>query len=157
MAAPSAVRRLLLATGFLVLVQAGVGLVINLYGLFPIRPRDSRAGADRIRAYESFAWAVGHGTLALAVHTVLGLTLVLLSIVAATRAVLLRQRAVAFWTVLGALLVIGAAAFGGSFLANDKTLYSLLMALFALSAELCFHLAVDLLPSGRHEAVATLR
>ncbi|MER5515925.1 hypothetical protein [Streptomyces sp. NPDC002763] len=157
MAAPSAVRRLLLATGFLVLVQAGVGLVINLYGLFPTHHRGSQAEAHRIRAYESFAWAVGHGTLALAVHTALGLTLVLLSIVAAVRAVLLRQRAVAFWTVLGTLLVIGAAVFGGSFLASGKTLDSLLMALFALSAELCFHLAVDLLPSGRHGPVATLR
>ncbi|WP_089100895.1 hypothetical protein [Streptomyces hyaluromycini] len=155
MAAPRAVRRLLLVTGFLVLVQAGVGLVINLYGLFPFHRQSSQAGAPRIRAYESFAWAVGHGTPALAVHTALGLTLVLLSIVAATRAVLLRQRAVAFWTVLGALLVIGAAAFGGSFLANGKTLYSLLMALFALSSEVCFHLAVDLLPSGRHRAVAS--
>ncbi|MGW2958027.1 hypothetical protein ACWDGI_05995 [Streptomyces sp. NPDC001220] len=157
MAASRAVRRLLLATGFLVLVQAGVGLVINLYGLFPVHHRGSPAEPHRIRTYESFTWAVGHGTFALAVHTALGLTLVLLSIVTAARAVLLRRRAVAFWTVLGALLVIGAAAFGGSFLANGKTLNSLLMALFALSAELCFHLAVDLLPSDRHGAVATLR
>ncbi|MFD4600804.1 hypothetical protein ACFWPQ_22595 [Streptomyces sp. NPDC058464] len=157
MAAPSAVRRLLLATGFLVLVQAAVGLVVNLYGLYPAHHRGSPAGAHRIRAYESLTWAVGHGTLALAVHVALGLTLVLLSIVAAARAVLLRQRAVAFWTVLGALLVIGAAVFGGSFLADGKTLHSLLMALFALSAEVCFHLAIDLLPSGRHGAVAALR
>ncbi|MER5528417.1 hypothetical protein ABT075_28175 [Streptomyces sp. NPDC002677] len=157
MAAPSTVRRLLLVTGFLVLVQAGVGLVINLYGLFPAHHRGSQAGAHRAGAYESFAWAVGHGTFALAVHTALGLTLVLLSIVAAVRAVLLRQRAVAVSTVLGALLVIGAALFGGSFLSSGKTLDSLLMALFALSAEVCFHLAIDLLPSGRHGAVATLR
>ncbi|MGV4985500.1 hypothetical protein ACVB8X_23105 [Streptomyces sp. NRAIS4] len=149
MAAPRAVRRILLATGFLVLVQAGVGLVVNLYVLYPARHPGSRAGA-----YESFVWAVGHGTLALAVHTALGLTLVLLSITAAVRAVLLRERAVAFWTVLGALLVIGAAAYGGSFLANGKILDSLLMALFALSAEVCFHFAIHLLPSGRHPAFA---
>lgn len=157
MAAPRTVRRLLLAAGLLVLVQAGVGLVINLYGLFPVHHRGSRAGAPRI-GYESLAWTVGHGTsVALSVHIALGLTLVLLSIVAAAGAVLLRQRAVAFWTVLGALLVIGAAVFGGSFLAYGKTLNSLLMALFALSAEACFHLALDLLPSERHGAVATLR
>jgi hypothetical protein len=152
MAAPSAVRRILLATGFLVLVQAGVGLVVNLYVLYPARHPGSRAAAYPIRVYESFVWAVGHGTLALAVHAALGLTLVLLSIVAAVRTVLLRQRAVAFWTVLGALLVIGAAVNGGSFLANGKVLNSLLMALFALSAEVCFQLAIHLLPSGRHPA-----
>ncbi|MFD8811056.1 hypothetical protein ACFV23_06065 [Streptomyces sp. NPDC059627] len=157
MAAPGTVRRLLLATGFLVLVQAGVGLVVNLYGLFPVRHRGSEAGAHHIGAYESLTSALGHNTLALTVHVALGLTLVVLSIVAAARAVLLRQRAVTFWTVLGTLLVIAAAVFGGNFLANGKTLNSLLMALFALSAEACFHLAIDLLPSGRHEAVATVR
>jgi hypothetical protein len=154
-AAPGTVRRLLLATGFLVLVQAGVGLVINLYGLYPARHRSSQAGAHRLGAYESLTWSVGHGTLTLTVHAALGLTLVVLSIVATARSVPLRQRAVTFWTALGALLVIGAAVFGGSFLANGKTLNSLLMALFALSAEVCFHLAIDLLPSGRHGAAAT--
>ncbi|QHC23492.1 hypothetical protein [Streptomyces sp. GS7] len=152
MTAPSAVRRILIATGFLVLVQAAVGLVVNLYVLYAAPHPGSRAGAYLIGAYEGFVWAVGHGTLALAVHAVLGLTLVLLSIVAAVRAVLLRQRAVAFWTVLGALLVIGAAVSGGGFLADGKILNSLLMALLALSAEVCFQLAIHLLPSGRRPA-----
>ncbi|GGU93920.1 hypothetical protein GCM10010211_71100 [Streptomyces albospinus] len=152
MATPSAVRRILLATGFLVLVQAGLGLVVNLYVLYPTHHPGSQAGAYLIRVYESFVWAVAHGTFALAVHTALGLTLVLLSIIAAVRAVLLRQRAVAFWTVLGALLVIGAAIKGGSFLASGKILDSLLMALLALSSEVCFQLAIHLLPSERHPA-----
>ncbi|MGD3111156.1 hypothetical protein [Streptomyces sp. YGL11-2] len=150
MASPSAVRRILLATGFLVLVQAGVGLVVNLYVLYPAHYPGTRAGSYLIRAYEGFAWSVGHGTFALAVHSTLGLALVLLSIVAAVRAVMLRHRAVAFWTVLGTLLVLGAAVNGGSFLADGKILNSLLMALLALSAEVCFQLAIHLLPSGRH-------
>ncbi len=152
MAALSAVRRTLLATGFLVLVQAGVGLVVNLYALYPAPRPGPRARTYLVRDYESLVRAVGHGTVALTVHAALGLALVLLSIVAAVHAVLLRRRAVAFWTVLGALLVIGAAVNGGSFLAEGKIFNSLLMALFALGSEVCFQLAVHLLPSGRHHA-----
>jgi hypothetical protein len=152
MAVSSAVRRTLLVAGSLVLVQAGFGLVVNLYILYPAHHPGPPAGAYLMRAYDSFVWAVGHGTLALAVHAALGLALVLLSIVAAVRAVLLRRRAVAFWTVLGALLVIGAAINGGSFLADGKILSSLLMAVFGLSAEVCYQLAIHLLPSKRHQA-----
>ncbi|MFE3646278.1 hypothetical protein [Streptomyces sp. NPDC057579] len=152
MAAPRAVRRLLLATGFLVLVQAGLGLVVNLYVLYPAHHPGSPTGAYLSGAYEGFLWAVGHGTAALAVHVVLGLALVLLAIVAAVGAVLLRQRAVAFWSVLGALLVIGSAVNGGRFLASGQIFNSLLMALLALSSEVCFQFAIHLLPSERHPA-----
>ncbi len=125
---------MLLGAIVLVLVQAGLGMAVNLYVTVPAHhpgahPADYFAGS-----YDSVAWAIAHGTLALVLHASLGLALVVVAIGAAIHALRSSRRAVAFWSVLGGLLVVGAAFNGASFLDFNDNISSLLMALLAFGA-----------------------
>lgn len=91
------------------------------------------------------AWAISHGTIALAVHAALGLALAVMTIAVAVRAVMLRTGWVAVTSVLGAMLVVGAGFNGASFLDFGQNFSSLLMALLALGALCCYLTGVYLL------------
>ena len=128
----------------LVLIQAALGMVVNLYAQIP----DHHPGAQPANyfsgSYHSVAWALGHGTGSLAAHAGFGLLLILVTIVVAIRSVRAR-RSVAVLGVLAALLVIGAGFNGASFLDFNKNLSSLIMALLALAALLCYGVMLYLL------------
>ena len=71
---------------------------------------------------------------ALAVHASLGLALAVFAIGAAVHAIRAGRRAVAAWSVLGGLFVIGAGFNGASFLDFNHDVSSLIMALLAFAA-----------------------
>lgn len=139
---------LTLWAGILVVTQVAVGMVVNLYVTVPkhhpgAEPSNYFTGSSR-----SVAWAISHAPAALAVHAALGLALVLIALALAIRALLLRAGWVAFATVLAAGLVIGAGFNGASFLDfGGMNISSLLMALLALGALVCYLLGGYLLGS----------
>lgn len=140
-------RAMLLAVIVLVLVQAGLGMAVNLYVAVPAHHPGAHPANYFSGSYDSVTWAIGHGTLALVLHASLGLALVVVAIGAAVHALRSSQRAVAFWSVLGGLLVIGAAFNGASFLDFNDNISSLLMALLAFGAVASY--AVALFLAGR--------
>jgi hypothetical protein len=138
-------RRMLLGATGLVLVQAGIGMYVNLYVAIPTqhpgaRPKSYFGGSAR-----SVAWAVAHGAPTLVIHAVLGLALAVLVIGVAVCAVRRGSRPVGAWSVLAGLLVIGAGFNGASFLDFNQNISSLIMALLALGAVACYSAALYLL------------
>jgi hypothetical protein len=133
-----------LLAAVLLVVQTAVGMVVNLYVTVPPDHPGNHPGNFFTGSLESVAWAVGHGTVALAIHATLGLALVAVTIWVAVRAVKLRSSRVT--SILGALLTIGAGFNGASFLDFNHDISSLLMALLALGALSCYLVGLYLQP-----------
>jgi hypothetical protein len=142
-------RRVVLATIALILVQAGVGMYVNLYVTIPTNhpganPKFSNylGGSSR-----SVAWALEHGAPMLVFHATLGLTLVLGVIGVAVYAVRLRRWLIGILSVVAGLLVIEAGFKGASFLDFQNNSSSIIMALLAFGALACYALILYLLTS----------
>jgi hypothetical protein len=129
----------------LVLVQAGIGVYVNLYVAIPTQHPGARPSGYFGGSARSVAWAIAHGAPALAVHAVLGLALAVVVIGVAVYAARLGHRPAGAWSVLAALLVIGAGFNGASFLDFNNNISSLIMALLALGAVACYSMALYLL------------
>ncbi len=131
----------------LLVAQVGVGMVVNLYVTIPAR----HPGADPANYFSgsarSVGWALGSAPAALAVHAGLGVALVLGGIAVAIGAWRCASRTVGALTVLAAGLIIGAAFNGASFLDFNHDISSLIMALLALAALLCYVTALFVLPT----------
>jgi hypothetical protein len=80
-------------------------------------------------------------------HAALGLALAVFAVAAAVWAIRSREPAVAAWTLVAGLLVIGAGFNGASFLDFAHDVSSLIMALLAFAAIACYSIA--LLFAGR--------
>jgi hypothetical protein len=148
---PAAVARLrpmILLAAILVLIQAGIGMVVNLYVTVPAHHPGARPSNFLTGSASSVGWAISHGALALAIHATLGLAVIVVAIWVAVRAAMLRQRAVAAWLILAALLTIGAGFNGASFLDFNKNFSSLIMALLAFAALLCYAVGIYLAPAA---------
>jgi len=122
----------------LVLVQAGIGMYVNLYVAIPADHPGARPGGYFGGSARSVAWAIAHGAASLAIHGVLGLVLAVLVIGIAVFSLRLRSRAIGAWSALAGLLVIGAGFNGASFLDFNNNVSSLIMALLALGAIACY-------------------
>jgi len=83
-------RRMTLGAGLLVLIQAGLGIVVNLYVTVPAHHPGARPPEYFSGSFRSVIWSIGHGRAALAVHAAFGPTLVLMVVAVAVRAVLAR-------------------------------------------------------------------
>jgi len=131
----------------LLLVQMGIGMVVNLFVGIP----DAHPGAHPANYFSgsasSVAWAITQPQSVLTAHVVLGLALIVTSIAIAVRAVQIGGATVGVTAVIGALLVIGAAFNGASFLDFSTNDSSLIMALLALAAVLCYALVLLALPT----------
>ncbi len=148
--ATDGLRRTTLAAAVLVVAQVAIGVVVNLYVTVPVRHPGAHPANYFSGSVRSVAWAIGSGAISLAVHGALGLALILFSITVAVRAVRLRTGRVAVSSVIAAMLIIGAAFNGASFLDfGGQNVRSLIMALLALGALCCYLLALYLLP--RHD------
>jgi hypothetical protein len=147
-------RRMLLAAILLVLVQAGLGMAVNLYVAVPAHHPGAHPGDYFAGSADSVAWAIGHGTAALAIHATLGLALVIVVIGVAIHALRSGRRAVGAWSVLGGLLVIGAGFNGASFLDFGNNVSSLIMALLAFGAISCYAAALSLAAARPRRPVA---
>ena len=118
----------------LVLTQAAIGMVVNLYVTIPKHHPGAQPSEYFGGSFHSVIWAIGHGAAALALHTALGLALVLTVIASATEAIRSGDRSAAVWSILAALLVLGAGFNGASFIDFNDNANSLIMALLGLAA-----------------------
>jgi hypothetical protein len=133
-------------------LEAGLGMFVNLFVTIP-RHHSGSSPSEYLRgSYHSVAWAISHGAIALVIHAVLGLLLAVMVIGIVVRSLILGRRAMATWSILGALCTIGAGFNGASFLDYDKNVSSYLMAVLTLASILCFavvlYLPVTPDPSG---------
>jgi hypothetical protein len=143
-------RAAVLAAMLLVLLQAAVGMVVNLYVKIPARHPGANASNYFSGSFHSVVWAIGHGPVALATHATLGLALVIVVIATAGHALRLHSGAVAVWSSIAALLVIGAGFNGASFLDFNYNTNSLIMALLAFAAVGCYSVVMFLLAELPH-------
>ena len=118
----------------LLLCQFALGISTNLYSKIPgghpgAHPHNYFSGSA-----QSVGWAIGHGGVVLAAHTLLGLGLVAAALTALVSAVRLRNARTVTVMGLGLGFVIGAGFNGASFLDFASNASSLVMAmLFALA------------------------
>lgn len=147
-------RRLVLSAALLLLIQAGIGMVVNLYVTIPARHPGARPSNYLSGSFHSVAWALAHGAIALAVHASLGLALAVLVIAIAIRSFLSPSWPVRVWAIVAGLLVIGAGFNGASFLDFNDNISSLIMALLALAAVACYAVVLYLLVAPRPAAAA---
>lgn len=137
-------RRAALSAALLVLVQAALGMVVNLRVTVPRAHPGAHPAEFFGGSFHSVVWAIGHGAAALAIHAALGLALVVVVIAVAIRALRMRSAAAAGFSVFAALLVIGAGFNGAAFLDFNNDTNSLIMALLALAAVACYATALFL-------------
>jgi hypothetical protein len=143
--AEAVLQRMVLGAIVLIMVQASVGVAVNLYVTVPAHHPGAHPADYLSGSVSSVAWAIAHGAPALAVHTALGLALAIMVISIAVRASRLRRRPILVWSVLAGLFVIGAGFNGASFLDFNNDVSSLIMALLAFAAVACYVVTLYLL------------
>jgi hypothetical protein len=139
-----ALRRQAFAAVVLICVQSALGMFVNLFVSIPGHHSGSRATDYFSGSTKSVAWAIAHGAGALVVHTVLGLLLALMVIGVVALALRIGRRGVTTWTILGAVLVIGAGFNGASFLDYNKDVSSFIMTILAMASIVCFCVVIYL-------------
>src|SRR5215472_16037551 len=121
------------------LIQYALGMVVNLYVTVPAR--DQGGGV-----LTAIGRAFANGPVALAVHTGLGLVIVLGTVSLVVRSVVSRRRSLIWLSSLTLLAVLGAAFNGAAFVNSGNDGASLGMAMLTGIALLC--LAVTLYVTG---------
>jgi hypothetical protein len=121
------VRRVSLAALVMLVVQYGLGIILNLYVAVPAS--DAHAGLMQ---------EIASGPLMLTLHAVLGLALVGAGFVLLVRAVRLEDRVIAVLAAAGLTAIGGAFASGEIFVRNGQSGASLAMALLTGVALLCY-------------------
>ena len=122
-----AVRQVSLAALIMLVVQYGLGIVLNLYIAVPAS--DAHAGLTQ---------EIANGPLMLTLHAVLGLALIGTALVTLLRAVRLEDRAAAVLAAAGLTAIGGAFASGEIFVRSGQNGASLAMALLTGVALLCY-------------------
>jgi hypothetical protein len=144
-------RRMVFGLIAVILVQAGIGMYVNLYVTIPT----SHPGANpKFSNYlsgsaHSVAWALAHGAPMLIFHATLGLTLIVLVIGVAVYAVRLRSWTIGALSIIATLMVIEAGFKGASFLDFQNNSSSIFMALLAFGAIACYAAVLYLLTPRR--------
>jgi hypothetical protein len=122
-----AVRQVSLAALIMLVVQYGLGIILNLY--VPVPASDAHAGLTQ---------EVANGPVMLTLHALLGLALVGAALVLLVRAVRMEDRVIAVLAAAGLTAVGGAFASGEIFVRNGQSGASLAMALLTGVALLCY-------------------
>jgi len=113
------------------LIQYGLGMIVNLYVSVPAR--DHGGGA-----LTAIGRALANGPAALTVHAALSLLLILGAVNLVIRAAVARLRLAAWLSAAGLLAIVGAAASGAAFVSSGADGSSLTMALLTGVALLCY-------------------
>jgi hypothetical protein len=121
------VRRVSLAALVMLVVQYGLGIILNLYVAVPAS--DAHAGLMQ---------EIASGPLMLTLHALLGLGLVGAAFVLLVRAVRLEDRVIAVLAAAGLTAIGGAFASGEIFVHSGQNAASLAMALLTGVALLCY-------------------
>jgi len=120
-------RRVALAALVMLVVQYGLGIILNLYIAVPAS--DAHAGIMQ---------EIASGPAMLTVHALLGLGLIGAALVLLVRAVRLDDRVIAVLAAAGLTAIGGAFASGEIFVRNGQSGASLAMALLTGVALLCY-------------------
>jgi len=121
------VRRVSLAALIMLVVQYGLGIVLNLY--IPVPAPGPHAGLLQ---------KIAGGPFMLTVHAVLGLSLIGAALLLLVRTVRLGDRVIAVLAAAGLTAIGGAFASGEIFVRNGQSAASLVMALLTGVALLCY-------------------
>ena len=132
------VRRVSVAALIMLVVQYGLGIILNLY--IPVPASDAHAGLTQ---------EIASGPLMLTVHALLGLALIGTALVLLVRAVRLGDRVIAVLAAVGLTAIGGAFASGEIFVRNGQATPSLAMALLTGVALLCYIGALAWVGAGR--------
>jgi len=130
-ARPALLRRISLGMLAALLIQYGLGMIVNLYVSVPAR--DHGAGV-----LTAVGRALANGPAALTVHAALGLLLILGAVNLVIRAAVLRLRLMAWLSAAALLAIVGAAASGAAFVGSGADGGSLAMALLTGVALACY-------------------
>jgi hypothetical protein len=139
-ARPVLLRRISLGMLAGLLIQYGLGMIVNLYVSVPARDHGSGV-------LTAVGRALANGPAALTVHATLGLLLILGAVNLVVRALVFRLRLVAWLSTAALLAIVGAAASGAAFVGSGADGDSLAMALLTGVALLCY--AVNLFTLAR--------
>ena len=120
-------RRISLAALIMLVVQYGLGIILNLYIAVPAS--DAHAGIMQ---------EIASGPAMLTLHALLGLGLIGAALVLLVRAVRLEDRVIAVLAAAGLTAIGGAFASGEIFVRNGQSGASLAMALLTGVALLCY-------------------
>ena len=120
-------RRISLAALIMLVVQYGLGIILNLYIAVPAS--DAHAGIMQ---------EIASGPAMLTLHALLGLGLIGAAVVLLVRAVRLEDRVIAVLAAAGLTAIGGAFASGEIFVRNGQSGASLAMALLTGVALLCY-------------------
>jgi hypothetical protein len=132
------VRRVSLAALIMLVIQYGLGIILNLYIAVPAS--DAHAGLMQ---------EIASGPLMLTVHALLGLALIGAALVLLVRAVRLGDQVIAVLAAAGLTAIGGAFASGEIFVRNGQSAASLAMALLTGVALLCYIGALAWVSTGR--------
>jgi lysylphosphatidylglycerol synthetase-like protein (DUF2156 family) len=121
------VRQVSLAALVMLVIQYGLGIILNLYIAVP--------AAD---AHAGLAQEIANGPLMLTLHALLGVALIGAALVLLVRAVRLEDRVIAVLAAAGLTAIGGAFASGEIFVRNGQSGASLAMALLTGVALLCY-------------------
>jgi len=138
-------RRVCLAALIMLVVQYGLGMVLNLYVTVPAS--DAHAGLMQ---------EIARGPVTLTLHALLGLALIVTAIAAVVRAVRAGDRLIAGLAAAGLTAIGGAFASGEIFVRNGQNAASLAMALLTGVALLCYIGALTQVSSAGRRTVRTL-
>jgi hypothetical protein len=131
------VRRVSLAALVMLVVQYGLGIILNLYIAVPAS--DAHAGLMQ---------EIASGPLMLTLHALLGLALIGAALVLLVRAVRLQDRVIAVLAATGLTAIGGAFASGEIFVRDGQSGASLAMALLTGVALLCYIAALTWVSTG---------
>ena len=129
----------------MLIVQFAIGTVVNLYIAVPAA--DKASGV-----LTAVGRALSEGPAALAVHTGLGLLLILAAIGLVVRALRARHAAVLVLSVIGLLAIVAAAVSGARFVSTGAGSASLAMALATAVGLLCYAISLFVLGNARPRA-----
>lgn len=115
----------------MLLVQYGLGIGVNLYAQIPSTDHDIGLAAAVGRALTS-------QPVVLALHTALGLLMLVAGVNVLLRAIRARHRRAIAASAVGFAAIIGAAGAGAAFVSNEQDGVSLAMALLTGVALLCY-------------------
>ncbi len=136
--APSRLRIGVVTTLLLLAVQFLIGMVVNLYVQVPSVHPGAQAPEYFTGVVQGIGWVLVHGTLALWIHTVIGLLLVFASLILLGLAIASRKRAWIITSVLGLMGILGAGFNGASFLNYGHDFSSLIMSTGLLLAVISY-------------------
>jgi len=115
----------------MLLVQYGLGIGVNLYAKIPSADHDIGLATAVGRALTS-------QPVVLALHTALGLLMLVAGVTVLVRAIRARHRVAIAASALGFAAIIGAAGAGAAFVSDELDGVSLTMALLTGVALLCY-------------------